>query len=277
MTLVPWIVILKPQHTPARICLLLFWIMLGSLAKPWTTKTSNGTCLCMSISVTIVLCRMAPQALLLLPTLTRLLFRPMCKQTLLFFPVTAELLEEWPANKRWIIFWISIITNAAHQSKKMTHSITLRMSRKNKKEQIAANDNAKHRRLSETDGDTVFNLLQSFWDHLSTTASNPPCYAQYSSGDSLSLNIILLSASLRIHVLHAWEWPLRVHNAIVDLQPAGLLRGRADEKSSQLAGPPYSFASRIKSVCFVMWEVLSVLPQYLSLAFLALLEIASDL
>ena len=112
----------------------------------------------------------------------------------------------------------------------MTHSIILRMLRKNKKEQIAANDNAKHRRLSETDGDTVFNLLQSFWDHLSTTASNPPCKAQFSSGDTLSLNIILLSASLRIHVLHAWEWPLRVHNAIVDLQPAGLLRGCAVKK-----------------------------------------------
>ena len=74
--------------------------------------------------------------------------------------------------------------DAANQSKKMRHSITLRMSKKSKRERNAANDNAKHRRLSETDGDTdkeesreTIESAQCFnhWDHLSTTASNYPC------------------------------------------------------------------------------------------------------
>ena len=50
------------------------------------------------------------------------------------------------------------------------------MSRKNKKEQIAANDNAKHRRLSETDGDIDIQI-NKFRQNLKRKAKrqlNPP-------------------------------------------------------------------------------------------------------
>ena len=75
---------------------LLFWIMLVSLAKPRTTKTSNGTCICMSTTVTIVLCKMTPLrvALRLLPILTQFHGRSMCKRILLIVPIAAEFLEE---------------------------------------------------------------------------------------------------------------------------------------------------------------------------------------
>jgi hypothetical protein len=50
--------------------------------------------------------------------------------------------------------------DAANQSKTMRHSIALRMSKKNKKEQNDASDNAKRRRLSEADGDTDVQVNQ---------------------------------------------------------------------------------------------------------------------